>query len=474
MDTKKIYYFLLILLFTIAFVLRILFYFYGRPFWNDECALALNIVNIKNYFGPLEYGQCAPALFMYISKIFYHIIFPKEYALRLLPLLSSILSLFAFRFLGEKFFKKKSSFLISFTIFTFCYPVCYYAQEFKQYSSDILCFLILLCSYFVIDKINSKKKIVILMFIYALSLWFSYAAGIALFSVLTTSFIFKRKFLNKYYIPSIFVIISLIIFIFMTRNIQTNESLHTYWIDGFINRDFSNFINLITFNIQYIFNSIVPLFLLSITIIIHIAKERKNDLYMLLTMPIILSLILSYLKIYPFSKRVTLFLIPLFIIIIIKPFDYINLKNKIVNNIILSIVAFIVTIPVFSLSVRNIIFKQYVSEDIITPLKIALQNIEPNDIIYIADNSKILYEYYKDQFIINNKVIIDEKYYLDEQEYEKHLNNLPANTTYYWVFAHHKNKFIRLKTVYIWAKNKPNFKIYTDNKGNGLIKFTNL
>ena len=87
LNKNNIFNILLIIVLAVGCILRILFYSYSRPFWNDECALALNILNTWNYFKPLEYGQAAPQLFMYGSKLAYYLLPSKELALRIIPLL---------------------------------------------------------------------------------------------------------------------------------------------------------------------------------------------------------------------------------------------------------------------------------------------------------------------------------------------------------------------------------------------------
>ena len=123
-------------------------------------------------------------------------------------------------------------------------------------------------------------------------------------------------------------------------------------------------------------------------------------------------------------------------------------------------------------SFNKIFLKTYDDEDIVTALKLTQNNIKKEDVIYISDGNSILYEYYKRYFNFSNPVITDEVRFTSEEEYINHLNSLPKGVTYYWIFAHHPNKMTRLQSVYKWARNKQNFRIYHDNKSNALIIFT--
>ena len=49
---KAIYYILALLIAIAGISLRVLYYSYARPFWNDESALAINLVN-RSFFRTL-------------------------------------------------------------------------------------------------------------------------------------------------------------------------------------------------------------------------------------------------------------------------------------------------------------------------------------------------------------------------------------------------------------------------------------
>lgn len=75
-------------------LVRLAQYLYNRSLWNDEAALALNIVN-RSYFEllqPLNYDQGAPIGFLLVEKLAVQLFGDNEYALRLFPLLSAIIS----------------------------------------------------------------------------------------------------------------------------------------------------------------------------------------------------------------------------------------------------------------------------------------------------------------------------------------------------------------------------------------------
>lgn len=471
LNTYKIFIFIGI---AIGIVLRILFFSYNRPFWNDECALALNIKNNWNFFIPLLYNQAAPQLFMYISKCLYSLIPAKEIALKIIPLLSSIGSLWLFYLLAKKYLTKKISIIVAIFTFSICYPLCYYAQEFKQYSSDVLCFIAILLSYFNIDKYaTNKKKIIIYGTICAISIWLSFAAMFALSSIFLTILIFDREKLKKFKFAIIPTVISLILFYFSNKYLNSSEYLHAYWKQFFITKNLSNLPYLMFFNVEYVFNNILPLLFIISTIIISLIKDNKNKRFYLLSFPLITAILLSYFGIYPFSTRLILYLIPIFILLSVKILDFINIKNIFIKSFLFFLITFYLIIPPLLDSYSNIIKKNYTSENILYPLVTAINLAKENDIIYISEGNKILYEYYKDYINSNKKIIVEDTAYTNQNDYINHLKNLTPNKTYYWILAHNAQKKERVNSVYLWAKQKKDFQIYYDKNLNTLIIFTN-
>ena len=293
----------------IGVVLRCVFYFYNRPFWNDECALALNITNLWNFFKPLEYNQASPQLFMYISKIFYLLIPAKEFALRFFPFICSILSIGLFFIVTKQYLQKTSSKIIAISTFAICYPLCYYAQEFKQYSSDVFSFLLIITSYFYIDKIIANRKNTYLYgIIVSILLWLSFSSFFAVLGVLATLLLFKKSSFAKLKIPILIIGINCLLIFCANIHLNSNAYLHSYWQSSFINWNFSNFPKLIFDNCFYVFNSIYAEFFIIATIIISLIKEKKNPIFYVLITPLALSLLFAYCKIYPFSTRIILFL----------------------------------------------------------------------------------------------------------------------------------------------------------------------
>ena len=88
----------LALLLVIGAVLRAAPFLLDRSLWLDEAKLALNVLERSpaQLFGPLDYGQAAPVGFLLLEKQAVAAFGEGERALRLVPLLAGVASLWLF------------------------------------------------------------------------------------------------------------------------------------------------------------------------------------------------------------------------------------------------------------------------------------------------------------------------------------------------------------------------------------------
>jgi len=378
-------------------VFRIILYSFDKPFWNDECALAFNLFDagFTDYFKVLQYSQAAPPLFLMVSSLFLKIVPDIELALRFIPLLASILSMPAFYILSKKVLNKNIAVISALIIFCANYNLIYYAQEFKQYSSDIFIFLGILASYFYIDfkKLNNKQTLLVSL-VYSLLIWFSFTSLFALFTILILILINNKDELKKYTLLAAPIGISFIIFYINQHHLSANSFLHEYWINGFIQKDLSNIIAVVMNNFFYSFNKALILFLIFITGIIMTLLNFKKNENLILIIPYMLALVLSYLSIYPLEGRIALYLMPILILFIAKVLDSINFKNKIFEYSLISIIFLIIVIPQLIKIPYTINTKNLSYSDIVTSMKTAKSLMNEDDILYVPLSTKLSFDFY--------------------------------------------------------------------------------
>ena len=125
-------------------ILRLVQYLRNRSLWLDEAQLALNITH-RSYAGllrPLDYHQGAPVGFLLLEKMAIRSLGGSEYALRLLPLVAGLVSLFLFYKMAKESIRP-GAVPIAVGLFVISPSLIYYSSEVKQYSTDVACALVI-------------------------------------------------------------------------------------------------------------------------------------------------------------------------------------------------------------------------------------------------------------------------------------------------------------------------------------------
>ena len=442
-------------------LIRLIQYFFNRSLWADEAVLALNIVN-RSYLEllqPLDYDQGAPIGFLWIEKLAIQLFGNNEYALRLFPLLSSILSIFIFYKLA-KIFLRLEAVPIALAFFVSLNYLLYFATELKQYSSDV--FIALLSCLIVIQvatqKLN-KIKVAVYSLLGALTIWFSHPAVFTLAGVGSSFLVIdtiKRKRKSKIF-QNLFIystwLISFAIFYFVSvQSLNNNTDLMTSWRNGFP----SSF-----YDINWVFNALgkffyKPLGFVGITdglaifafIVgsISLFQRQKNKLFILLS-PLIATLFASFLHKFPFRNRLVLFLTPFFILLIAEGIDYLiqrrGLKKTFIPGILL--LAVMLFHPVTTAS--NLLIQPYQREEIKQVINYVKSNQQPEDTIYIFQRGHYQFLYYAEKYGYKSDdyiIGVDDldKYdgkklsAAEEERYEQDLNKLRGNKRVWLIFSH--------------------------------------
>ncbi len=315
------------------------------PLFYDEASLIYNMMEkpTAELFLPLFEGQCCPPLFIISSKIFYLIFGANEIAMRFLPWLFSILSLFLFGFLSFKLFKNKLCILAANALFSTSEYIILYTMFFKHYMSDVFfSILIVTLALLLKDKKFSKAKIVVLSAVSIFFILFSYTAAFVINAVFLTYLISRIYAAKKAAEPicgilkkALLYILPIIIFeiTYFRANCLGSISdpfVQEYWCWMFgtmFPQNFTQVKNFFIFFGSTTINVYVAMILFFGSIIILFKKDRF--LCGIIFFTYVLAMITGLLHLYPFfAERISMYLIPLFIIAIIKPIDYINFKSK--------------------------------------------------------------------------------------------------------------------------------------------------
>ncbi|MBC8047341.1 MAG: glycosyltransferase family 39 protein [Fimbriimonadaceae bacterium] len=428
-------------------------YIYNRSLWLDEAVLALNIIN-KNSFQllqPLDYNQVAPVLFLQIEKLFSFIIPNSEYGLRLFPLLCFWASLYFFYKIIKLLFTDSYTIIFALSLFVFNSTLIYYSNEVKQYMGDVLVLTAIYSLVLQTDK-REKDKYYLLCIAGTVSIFISNAAPIILFS--TGMYILYNNIKNKRpgfkYIAAVFSIwlISFLVYYYcFIHQHPTKDIMIDYWSDakafmpanpftkGFYEFLFSKFKMMFTSLLNFNYIGLYCLSFLFFAGYILTRKRKKTGVTLLLLLPILLHLLLSAFKLYPFDERLVLYLCPIIIIAIAFGFNY--LKEYIFHiskiersRLLLIFVPFIFLIIFFtnSFPIKN--------EEIKTSLSYIKNNMQANDNIYVYYSAIPAFTYYTDIkfFHISSPIIKGSSNRGNKELYITELQNCTGRT---WLLFTH-------------------------------------
>ncbi len=326
---ERFYQYGLIAIVFLGILIRCFAYFRNLPFWSDEAALALNIMN-KTYlelFKGLDYLQVAPPMFLVMSKFLLETVNPvydcmRDILLRQISVISGIASIPLFYYLIKLITKNKKEILTGLFLFTFNTTTILYCAQFKQYSFELLISIILMIIFYKII-FEDKDKWYYSLFI-ALAPWFSLSSLLIIGSYFLMLVWQKPKQTIKLYLP--FFVSFLLFYIFSLKPVSAYnyEGMYNCWRDG-VGYGFVSLAHptriAIRFGGLFSFDKITAecigffMLLVAFCSIFPLNKNKLNKkLY--LWLPIFMTFLASAIKLYPIEARLILFLYPLFIIAI--------------------------------------------------------------------------------------------------------------------------------------------------------------
>lgn len=395
----------------IGVILRLYLYFLNRSFWLDECNLANNLdLPFKSLAYNLDFNQSAPFLFLVFSKVMF--LFFNSYselALRFLPLIASILGLFLFYFILKDVIKNKIILTILNFLFIFNEKLIYYSQEFKQYGFDVFIVLglIYLFSKIKIEELSKKRLVLLSIFLVFLP-FLSLASCFVLggYFILSLKKDFKKALFC--FFPSILIFGFYFIKILLPLKEKMIENYSYLWSDGFLG------INLIqnleiykqTSSFYFMQDKFFLFGLILFFIGIFILIKQKTKITNLIVLTFLMSVLTSFLHIYPIKERVSLYLIPL-LLIIYGAFSNLDL-NKHKKLFTFCLVLFLTFFLNYNFSY---FYKTYFKKEIIEKckkenprelMKYLKENYDKKDWIIFNDASEAEFLFYSERYDLKN------------------------------------------------------------------------
>ena len=331
-NKDKIFGILCALILTVGILLRCWIFAQDYSLYADEIGLHNNIknLNFSDISLNLQDVQVAPLLFMLISKVFYLLSGMQFWGMRILPLICSIVSVPAFYFLSKKFLNSKISVLFANVLFSLNFSLIFYSQSIKHYSAEVLVTILALLVFASVnfEELNWKKALIFGgMASFALCFSFGFAQILCAFCI---CFLLFQE--TDYYKKIQFCLISAIPFLaLILLHIAVFKSIYLEQVTAFKMLNYFNpysyswFMNYFFFDFH---NKFLPI-ILTVSFVTGGALFLKENFkkFFMLVLPVVIAFLLGKFYIYPFFGRLTLFLFPIFFILLAKILDCFELKN---------------------------------------------------------------------------------------------------------------------------------------------------
>lgn len=405
---KKIsFYSVVVLILLFGFLIRLKMLLDNPSFWFDESCLGFNVLSLSylDFFKPIHLQQVAPPLFMIVSKFFVKIFGQSDLILRLFPFIIGNLTMLMFLLVLKQNFSNKLTICLSLLLFCFNVQAIKFSVEFKPYIVEMFSTCLIL---YVFTKLNwnySYKKLALIGTGLAIIPWFAFVSA----GMLTAAFLlkFSKKYYKKWIILVTPFAVSLIGLILYYLNIKSvyNDFMTHFFLDSFFN--FKEFFVQFIVVFNFLFNislAIIPTFLFCCGVIYCFVKKQHVFILKFSFLVFLGYIICSFLKIYPFYDRFTLFLFPLILLIIMSIFDKIfELKNKFLI-VLVFLTGFILLRPlaVFAQIAFFVKYDKYsCARELFDDMS---ERIKPTDVIVIDTLSSPDFLYYNFYHNLKNKI----------------------------------------------------------------------
>ena len=379
-----------------------------KPCWP------LNIVN-RDFAGllqPLDYDQGAPIGFLLVEKILNIMFGDHEFVLRFFPLVAGITSLILF-YLLLRHTMSGIGLLIGLALFTFSPELVYYSSEMKQYIIDVtMAISLLLLAIPIFEQQARKRDFIGLGLAGILGMWFSHPALFVLAGIGFGLFIQFIKQRDRSQISSVLMLgviwlanLGSLYFVSLS-GLRQNMFLRDYWQENFMPippwSDWTWYETVFEGFIQNQIGLDISPWLAFIILILGIVfLLTKNKIYSLvLSIIFLFSLVASALRLYPLGGRLSLFLVPMVILLIGQSIDgleyQLHSRNKWSKLIALLAGVSLLYAP-FSESLSNFINPKYF-EHIRPSMATLSENWQQGDELFVSNGAVPAFSFYAERY----------------------------------------------------------------------------
>lgn len=445
------------LVISLGILLRLAQYASNRSLWYDEANLVLNIIDrsISSLLQPLDYDQGAPIGFLLLEKLVVQSWGVNEYALRLIPLLSGVISLFLF-YQAAKRYINPNAVLIALYLFAISDTLIYYSSEVKQYSSDVAITVVLLV---VVRCIFLRKPTLAQSFalgaIGAIAIWFSHPAIFILAGIgisIITPLLLGRERIEYHKLFIIFALwsVSLCVnYLVHIRHLAANGAMTYYWRanNGFMPVSLQSIhdVKWFFFKLFDLFSDPggLKLFWLELSGIAaalffigcYAMLGRNKNYFIVLVSPIILALAASGMELYPFSGRLLLFIVPSLFLLVAEGAAYVLSHNNYKLPIAGALLIAVMLAP-SSLNAAQYLLSPRTREEIRPAIQYIQEHKQPHDALYVYQGAQSAFAYYTKMFDLEMSYVSGVDARGDWPVYINDIERLQSRKRIWFLFSH--------------------------------------
>lgn len=308
---------------------RLAYYLTGRALWFDEAALCINVLERSGtgLLEPLAFKQVAPPLYLWILKCCTWVGGETVYAVRFPSLVAGLLTLVLFWLIARRLLSFQGA-LLALLLAMLSQHLINYAGEAKPYAGDVAAVLgVLYMALRWNEGVSSRWRAVRYGLVHAVLLWYSFPvvffiAGVGTVQLVTRWYEGDRESTRclalLYGLSAVSFLVMFWVAIVPSRgNPETMAYMNHYWRHGFMPFPPTSHWDLRWYRERVFLFLDMPggftlpglaLFFWLYGTVSLIQRRWTYALWLLL--PFMLVLFASWLKLYPFHGRMTLFLLP--------------------------------------------------------------------------------------------------------------------------------------------------------------------
>lgn len=390
--------------------LRLRQYVTRRSLWNDEAALALNVV--RRGYGelvkPLDIDQGAPLGFLWAQRTAVNLLGNNELALRFVPLLSGTAAVILFAVLARRLLTPWAV-PAAVMLFATLGPLVYYSTEAKQYSVDVLVtVLLVLATVRFLDGPLSSRRAATWGALGVVCMLFSHPSMLVLAACWLTAGVViavrhgPRALSSLAPGVAVWIIGLGLLYLVSLRHLAANPSLEAFWKDGYAPQPLR--VGTALPWIADVVGGLVPnpieltapaLVLILMAVGTGALLLRHPPAGVLVVAIVAAALAAGLVAVYPMKWRLALYLVPVVLLALGASIDAVHRgkgASVVARALAFAALAVVAVSPIRESAQAAV--HPYTVTEVRTVLAHVKATLEPADAVYVHWTAAVLYDYY--------------------------------------------------------------------------------